>query len=435
MSKIEDKENNKENNKEKENLVNGPVNAFRLEGKIGDNNKVIYLFGDYHNPISLETKCDSFLSKDFTNYFYSTIRETDNKIKYDLLFENFADIDMFEQYKYSYSNFREKYISELRKYIDSDMDILEFKNKKLENKGSRKFKNLRLHYLDIRSFYGSGDYFKLSNDIKYFMEQHSNNNQLWIIDRLVVSFSNLGNELMALGNHLNLKSLQKEMKFENKIKIDDEKLSEEIEKYQEYISGKKNRMEKYSQKLFGKYNHENVKKNMMGSILFTFILSEIKKAVKKISICLEKLLQIKELYKITYFDLAQMRDGSFTYGNDVNEIKKLLSHVNVKNNSIYTYWMNIFVNITDLYLLRRFLDKDYIERGIVYTGMHHTQNYVQTLVKEFGFKITHADYTKLGIEETNKWLQNNTDEDPGKVLLKPKFKQCVDMDNFPKDFL
>ena len=48
----------------------------------------------------------------------------------------------------------------------------------------------------------------------------------------------------------------------------DKNLDSEVEKYQEYISGKKNRMEKYSKKLFGKYNHENVKKKYDG---FCFI--------------------------------------------------------------------------------------------------------------------------------------------------------------------
>lgn len=32
--------------------VNGPVNTIRIEGKINNVNKVIYLFGDYHMPHS-----------------------------------------------------------------------------------------------------------------------------------------------------------------------------------------------------------------------------------------------------------------------------------------------------------------------------------------------------------------------------------------------
>ena len=108
--------------------VNGPFNAFRLEGKINDINKVVYLFGDRHMPIQNETKCDSFLSVDWINYFISTMKTTDNKIEYDFLFENNADIYMFSRTKND-DIYRRKYIAEISKYVDRDIII----NKKEQN--------------------------------------------------------------------------------------------------------------------------------------------------------------------------------------------------------------------------------------------------------------------------------------------------------------
>lgn len=169
------------------NLVNGPVNAFRLEGKIGNVNKVIYLFGDYHVPINVETKCDSFISDDFVSYFIKTMEKTDKNIRYDFFCENHSNVDMFEGYKYSDSPYRQQYLRELIKYVDSDIDVNakeEQKEKKIKNNGSKTFKNLRLHYLDIRSFFGKEKEEELTNEIIYLLDNFGENLKMPMIDLL-----------------------------------------------------------------------------------------------------------------------------------------------------------------------------------------------------------------------------------------------------------
>jgi hypothetical protein len=51
-------------------------------------------------------------------------------------------------------------------------------------------------------------------------------------------------------------------------------------------------------------------------------------------------------------------------------------------------FMNFLVVITDLYFMRRFLDKKYIKNGILYTGLYHFYNISYLLVKYFNYKIT-----------------------------------------------
>ena len=48
---------------------------------------------------------------------------------------------------------------------------------------------------------------------------------------------------------------------------------------------------------------------------------------------------------------------------------------------------------TDLYLIRRILDKKYINNCIIYTGGHHVTNIVFLLVKYFNFKIIDCFYS------------------------------------------
>ena len=89
----------------------------------------------------------------------------------------------------------------------------------------------------------------------------------------------------------------------------------------------------------------------------------------------------------------------------------------------------------DLFFLRRFLDKDYVTNGIVYTGALHSSTYVYTLIKYFGFKITHWSYLKVTPEELYKLVEKmNNPDDISEYIYPPKLYQCSDMTKFPKLF-
>lgn len=423
-------------------LVNGPVNAFRLEGKIENNNKIIYLFSDYHNHISYETKCDSYISDDFIKYFYKTMKKTDKNIIYDFLFENFSNIDMFDEHKYYKTSYREKYLNEIRSFIDSDMNIIEKNIKQdniLENKGSKSFSNLRLHYLDIRSFIGLNDIDKLINNLDYYIKTYNFTlSTYWMIDKLIIDFMNLKNELKFFVNIISKHSKNKEKKFKDNIfkDIKDENIYKEIKLYyNEQILPKEKRMDKYFIKIFKKYENNNIKDKLIKSEIFKNIFTYSKKVISYINFCIRKLLIIKNIGNIDFLTLNKYHDNTFYYGNDTYKLKKNMFSINLKYNLIYDIILNIYCFPTDLYCLRRILDKNYINNVIVYSGMYHTNNYIKTLIQNFDFKITHLEYSKLSLEDTNKLIKSKKKYDHSELFAKPQLKQCTNMSKFPDLFL
>jgi hypothetical protein len=95
-----------------------------------------------------------------------------------------------------------------------------------------------------------------------------------------------------------------------------------------------------------------------------------------------------------------------------------------------------------MYFIRRFLDKEYIKTGIIYTGGLHLCDIVYILTKYFNFQLTNIYYhhktfrlgkiKKLSIKnlEYLKILANNLltyDENL-------EATQCVNLFNFPANF-
>ena len=56
----------------KNKFVNGPMNTIRLEGKIGNVSKIIYLFMDFHMPVNHQTECDDIRSNDIDKFLIQT---------------------------------------------------------------------------------------------------------------------------------------------------------------------------------------------------------------------------------------------------------------------------------------------------------------------------------------------------------------------------
>ena len=102
---------------------------------------------------------------------------------------------------------------------------------------------------------------------------------------------------------------------------------------------------------------------------------------------------------------------------------------------LYHDFMNLFTMIMDLYFLRRFLDKDYISNGVIYTGIAHTGNYFYFLIKYFGFKITHSSYLKEDPRKAEAIVKKSTDpREIDYLIYPPELQQCSDMSSFPKNF-
>ena len=95
--------------------------------------------------------------------------------------------------------------------------------------------------------------------------------------------------------------------------------------------------------------------------------------------------------------------------------------------------------IVDIYMLRRFLDKSYITNAISYTGAAHSANYVEILMRDFGFKITHAAYSSMGttdMQALNAEIKRRLDakESIYNLFVALPLQQCSDLTSFPENF-
>jgi len=128
------------------------------------------------------------------------------------------------------------------------------------------------------------------------------------------------------------------------------------------------------------------------------------------------------------------KDG---YGIDYKTQKKINYEIEVFVHKLITKWLDTFVILTDLYFIRRFIDKDYIKKAILYSGNYHCIHIIQLLVKYFNFKITHAHYSKISVNEINKIILNDDTNKPftlASYLLPPTLYQCSNLFNFPEWF-
>ena len=98
-------------------------------------------------------------------------------------------------------------------------------------------------------------------------------------------------------------------------------------------------------------------------------------------------------------------------------------------------FVEFFARFTDIYFLRRFLDKDYITNAIVYSGALHSNTYVSVLVKDFDFKITHTANSK---NKSASYLTTQAKKrslmEVQELILPEYLTQCSDLQGFPEGF-
>jgi hypothetical protein len=157
--------------------------------------------------------------------------------------------------------------------------------------------------------------------------------------------------------------------------------------------------------------------------------------------------KINELYQDIYVKnynkiLKMIRDTR----NMLLESEKL---TDVIINIFFNSWDNIrdvYINnsflITDLYFIRRFLDKDYINNSILYTGNHHLVDISFILIKYFNFKLTNIYHNPNNIDINNQFMKKDYTFDYitnfsfsiVKKTSSNQIYQCVNLFDFPENF-
>ena len=410
--------------------ISGPMFAARLEGKINNIDKVLYCFGDYHFNVNIQTECSDLRAVHIKQHLLNIFSASENKI--DFFLENYPDVYKSNDHTVNYTT---KYLIDLRRMFEKIFNFDFKKNKIIE---SELFPNIRLHYIDIRS-YLSGQ--KGSARLNVNNNIHKYINMLKKDKISIKDLHNLKNMFSILVN--NVHQIY-DTYLNSKISIKKNIIRENNQNRKNNIIEDANEVSNY---LFNKLKHVYTNENVKNKIN-DFLQIHLKKyindlnnnstKIKKIFLFYEnffnkptsKKINYKGEYQFLYILLPHIkRDFFYELDNILHLIDKTIK--------------NFFAMIMDMYFLRRFLDKNYIKTGIVYTGYGHTANYIKYLIRDFNFNITHITLNvsrQLNLKKSeyikylNKKIKSIDNEDINKYILPNSLLQCIDLSDFPNNF-
>jgi len=136
--------------------------------------------------------------------------------------------------------------------------------------------------------------------------------------------------------------------------------------------------------------------------------------------------KIKDLLNITKYALIKLynKNKILTTKEDILELTEQIL--------IHTAW------IMDIYFLRRFIDKDYIQNVISYTGGSHSIRILIFLLQNYNLEITHCVYSTQSIDYINKYIKSKSVDIEKNLkniydlFYSTDLKQCSDISDFPK---
>ncbi|XWV26915.1 hypothetical protein QJ857_gp0135 [Tupanvirus soda lake] len=420
--------------------VNGPINVVRMEGKIGDIEKVIYLFLDQHNSITNQMECDNIFSKDASTFFaesFSNLNDSDRV--YDFFLELMPSKIQNVSHGFHYQtniNYRDIYIVEVWKLFRK---IFQYNPKKNKVSVSKYFRNVRLHYMDVRDYF-EGVYFESifeANSISYNMinEQVVYPNDVEHLINILSRFKIYCEMILSVIQNYKKSNVNQEPKYVKLIKFNNKNNNPKLTENQERELFLQN-ITYIINKTFARINNDDVKNKLSKQLdVLENYLADL------ISDCEYLVNEFKAIIDVLRTDTNELRKSEgvikeFLYGLPSNLILKFIFFIrenisNLSNKSTFA-----FTRFMDVYFLRRFLDKDYITNAIVYTGSHHSNVYIEILSRDFGFKVTHFSYSKItDPNKLNKQIKKLEATELGEIFYPSTRTQCSDLTHFPSNFL
>lgn len=383
---------------------------------------------DQHYPLYTQTECDNVYSDSIQKYFSENFQKLSKTKK---IYDFFLEIrpteiqNISRGYDYpAINNLTEIYIVEVWKLFRK---MFEFDDEKNKVSLSKYFKNVRLHYMDVR------DYFKNSNK-----------------GNLINLFSGIIGPISSMwtNQYINTQNLDSVTINIQDFKIFCQNIRENITTL---ISGKplntpktkiiesKKSNKQWSEeilyllnKMYHSYKHDNVKKILNKQ--FFIVREDMTQLIKECDNIINNINQTSNFVdaKINKLNLDEF--GS-SYGINRNEIRNILTNLNNMTERLYIMFIIIFSRFMDIYFLRRFLDKDYITNAIAYTGSSHSCTYIEILTQEFNFTITHTSYSTISdLSELNRIVKTKKSAELNEIFYPPILNQCSELSNFPKNF-
>ncbi len=419
-------------------MVNGPVNVMRLEGNVDGIPKVIYLFMDYHMHVSSQTQCKNIFSEDIQKYFvHNFYKLNKGKQMYDFFVEIYpselAEKGYWEGIPGTGRDHKEKYIEEVVKLFKK---IFKYDSRKNKVSINKLFKHVRLHYFDIRDYYKHDLYGRLSEMVNIahnFMVSDFIN--LKGLEKIIHLMDIMSNHLKFIVNILEKipnKIVPSKTKNTNKTASSKTKIIKE----RMHASMDVQALEYLANKIKTAYKHDYVRRIML--YLIDDVVKNFRRAINEIDDVMGEFGQYVNILYESHNKLIKDENTSYLYVYGVSSTTQRLMMTNIANkidNILDEKFIEFFARFTDIYFLRRFLDKDYINNAITYTGALHSNTYIYTLVKYFNFKITHASYSKIkNMNKLTEEIKKKSLAEIQELILPEYFDQCSDMKDFPEDF-
>jgi len=427
------------NSKDDKILVSGPVNTIRLEGNVNGVNKVLYLFFDYHLPLHSQTHCDQDKFYDIINYFIDNLKNNDEKISF--FFEIRDQIG------------RSKILNDPNNQPDQN----------LNNNQYRDYSEAPSRYFDMYIFKASNFFSKyftydLKNNIVRSREPYKHvyfnyTDLRWntvAYKRMITSILNLLNSKnfynlnVVLREIITLYYLMKE-NYEFIYETSREKAKEIISNAPKIgklididnmpVNDINLIMYRYIYKTLYVYENKDIHEKIIGRVneikakyqdmfkLFNNLINLITKQLLDHEDILRKNNYAEYMYKCQTFVHSGLTNREFNkfYFTLIDGIEEI---------DEYDFFINI--ELMDCYFLRRFLDKNYSRKNLVYSGGIHCSNYIYFLIKNFDFKMTHYSFLRYDYDTCIEKIKNHCEYE---VLIPPDGRlQCSDLTNFPKNF-
>jgi len=415
----------------KKKYINGPVNAIRLEGKIGSVKKVIYLFLDFHMQVEHQTQCTNIYADDFSKYLLNGFLEA-KRTKRQIDF--FLEIDSAMEGTTKYytdvagAKIRDRKMMYIRALRHIFLKLFNYDQEKNKVFQSQFIDNIRVHYADFRYLFDEPHSGMLLTNLEHSVSviyELTNSRENTVITKL----AHVVEEFRSFQDIFE-ECFQNDILCRTKAKLIPEiKDKEDIHNRFRYIF----------QKMIYKYKHSSVQKVMQD-------LLRIEQ--KKIPQIIKLLQNYSKLLINTHKKLMQTYHHRRPPSSDINNKFDYLPYNYQTADTIkmeiplyeslsrLEYLVNKMVGYMDIFFLRRFLDKDYITTGVVYAGAFHCGNYVRILVQKFNFKITHVSNSNgMTIPQLNTAIKKTKHPVEANYLLVPEvLEQCADMSSFPQNF-
>lgn len=391
-------------------MINGPINIVRMEGYVNGIKKIIYIFFDVHIPITKQTRCPNFSSLDIYQYLAINLSKSKNII--DFMFEeNLSYTTLPDNMK------SEMYIQEVSHFFNA-----KFNENIIKKKNDEKV-NVRFHYIDVRD--------KMGHDVSYYINDIYNFICGMRDDRYLFNNSYIEMIEMSVNESITNLNMWHDLLFGD--------MSSGIKQYHKIVSQKKNDILKIIVKIKSKYKNSQVLSNMKD--LFNLIDRQFGHMIDKLNefmSIIDMNMDMIDVIQNDKLNYSKSQDG-YIFGISNEEYRDFMSDIITKIEYISDTNTKLFANIMDIFFLRRFLDKDYIDHAIVYTGCAHSVNYIQHLMTKYDFKITHVSYSfEKDINKLNNHLKKYNDTsnrlEYEKNLYIPYLLQCSSMAHFPEGF-